>query len=239
MLRGKLKFFIKKIRDLIFPVFCLSCEKEGKIICFDCLKKIKSEPQFFCPECYQNNLEGKTCLGCRVNSFLDGAMAMNVYKDKISRSALVEYKYNFNQETLVIFKQLIDDWLRKNPNIVREFIEQKINIVPVPLHSNRLWERGFNQAEQLAEILARRINCPLQTNWLIRFKKTNRQVGLGRKERQRNLCGVFKVEKNLSGETIILIDDVFTTGTTLQECAKVLKQSGAKKVLALTILREN
>lgn len=239
VLRGIGLNLVKKIRDLIFPVFCLSCKKEGEVVCSACLKKVKSEPQFFCPSCYQNNLKGETCLNCLVDSFLDGAFSLGVYKNKVLQAALVDYKYNFNQDAQVIFKQLIADWVQKNPKVVQDFFEQKMLLIPVPLHSSRLWERGFNQAEQLAKILAEETNCSYQNDWLVRFKKTSRQVGLGRGERQQNLSGAFKVKKNLAGETIILIDDVFTTGSTLQECAKVLKQAGAKKVLALALLREN
>ncbi|KKR48898.1 MAG: Competence protein F [Candidatus Magasanikbacteria bacterium GW2011_GWC2_40_17] len=230
---------INKIRDTIFPVFCIFCEKEGMAVCQNCLKEIESVPQFFCPVCYKDNLNGgSTCFFCQANSFLDGVMALGSYQEKKLRQAILEYKYNFKRNVFIVFEHLADDFLSKVS--FHDIFIKKLNwlFVPVPLHRSRYWERGFNQAEELAKMLASRVGKEVGAGILKRVKKTSRQVGLGRTERIKNLAGGFIVEKELSGRDIILVDDVFTTGATLQECAKVLKQAGAGLIWSLTVARE-
>jgi len=216
------KQILAKIRDLIFPVFCISCGLEGKIICSKCLKKITAQPQIFYPA-----------------GFLDGAVALGNYQEKILQTAITEYKYNFNQEIFVIFQKIIADWQLEGSGFGQGFKNQSWLIIPVPLHKDRFWERGFNQAEELAKLVTAKLGLKINIQLLKRIKKTKRQVGLGRSERQENLKGAFEVVGWLRGANVILIDDVFTTGATLQECAKVLKQAGASGVWAITVARES
>ena len=114
-------------------------------------------------------------------------------------------------------------------------------IVPVPLHPVKLRERQFNQSELIAEHLAKRFNKKLEKNWLRRIKYTAPQTGLSREQRLRNLKGAFLVikEARFADKSVLLIDDVATTGATLHECAKTIKSAGAKKVLAYTLARGN
>jgi len=113
-------------------------------------------------------------------------------------------------------------------------------IVPVPLHRSRLWERGFNQAQSLAEIVAERTDWPLERA-LVRRRFTKPQFGLRKKERRGNIQGVFAVPAHqkpiLLGKTVLLIDDIVTTGATINECAKVLKQNGVREVWGLVLAK--
>jgi ComF family protein len=112
-------------------------------------------------------------------------------------------------------------------------------VVPVPLHKHRERERGFNQSELLARHFARLASIPMHSNLLLRNKATQVQAGLSRRARRLNLSGAFSLpqKSEVVGRTILLIDDVFTTGTTLNECAKLLKESGAPRVNVLTLAR--
>ena len=113
-------------------------------------------------------------------------------------------------------------------------------IVPVPLHPKRLSQRGFNQAGLLALELGRKIKAPVSTDALVRKNQTLPQTRLKRGERLKNVKGAFEIpdDSKVRGRRILLIDDVFTTGTTLSECAKVLKRKGgASEVYALTVTR--
>ncbi len=103
-------------------------------------------------------------------------------------------------------------------------------IVPVPLHVARLRWRGFNQAALLARPLARRCRLPMETLALRRIRPTTPQVGLGQVERRRNIAGAFAIRRRSSivGRRILLIDDVYTTGATVEECARVLLEGGAR-----------
>jgi ComF family protein len=112
-------------------------------------------------------------------------------------------------------------------------------LIPVPLHIKRLRERGFNQSLLLARKLGRKHRLPVNFSLLKRHKFTLTQTGLNKTEREKNIKGAFIVEdrQEISGKSIILIDDVYTTGGTINECAKVLLKAGAEKVAALTLAR--
>jgi ComF family protein len=112
-------------------------------------------------------------------------------------------------------------------------------VIPVPLHKSKLRERGFNQSELIATQIAAYLDTNCQTQWLIKIKATKPQMSLSAQDRKLNLKGVFKLtdlgKVEVFGKNILLIDDVWTTGTTIRECTKVLKKAGAKTVWGLAI----
>jgi ComF family protein len=112
-------------------------------------------------------------------------------------------------------------------------------MVPVPLHPHRLRKRGFNQALVLARILSRTYNIPLDRDNLVRTRWTQSQVGLSERERKDNVRGAFAVLKSarITQRTILLLDDIYTSGSTVDECSKVLINAGARKVDILTLAR--
>lgn len=112
-------------------------------------------------------------------------------------------------------------------------------IVPVPLHIKRLRSRGFNQAVLLGELLAREWGIPLERRAMQRIRWTEPQINLAASERKENVKGAFSVRDAamVKGRCVLLLDDVYTTGSTVEECAKVLKRSGAEKVVVVTIAR--
>lgn len=112
-------------------------------------------------------------------------------------------------------------------------------VLPVPMHKSREKERGFNQAHELAKHFSRHAHIPLQSKILFRVKATRVQAGLSRRERRLNLVGSFQVSGRIGikDKKVMLIDDVFTTGATVNECAKLLKRNGAQRVSVLTLAR--
>lgn len=110
-------------------------------------------------------------------------------------------------------------------------------IIPVPLHIKRLRERGFNQSLLLARAVGRKNNIPVNPFGLKRIRWTEPQVNLSGKERKINVKGAFEFHGDVKGKTVLLIDDVYTTGATVAECSKVLKKGGAKGVCVLTLAR--
>lgn len=276
-LQDKLSAILKTVKDLLFPVFCLSCQIEGHWLCSSCLEQLKKEikPQFFCPHCYQDNQDGRTCLACRPFSFLDGAISSASYSQEIIAKMVQLLKYNYLEEMGEVFGELIKSFVDKMGKISlmrhsresgnqekfellldpcfrgddtglgttdydSKFIihNSEFVILPVPLHRRRYLERGFNQAEIIARAWSKHLSLPMLKNVLVRSRPTLTQVGLGRAERQKNLVGAFKLKQPIESPGVILIDDVFTTGSTLQECARVLKEGGAKEVWGVTIARE-
>jgi ComF family protein len=108
-------------------------------------------------------------------------------------------------------------------------------VVPVPLHEQRLRERGYNQSELLAEHFCRAVGLPLQPNWLARIRETRQQVGLAPNERRTNVQGAFRATEAVAGQRLLLVDDVNTTGSTLRACAATALAAGASAVFALTL----
>ena len=129
------------------------------------------------------------------------------------------------------FGEMIDDFLRYHRGVLSEIDL----VVPVPLHRRRLAERSFNQARLLADILGQRIRRPV-VDLLRRERYTLQQAKLSREERQGNVHHAF-VRSNFQADAILLVDDVFTTGATMQECARVLKDNGAKRVIGFSMAR--
>ncbi len=118
-------------------------------------------------------------------------------------------------------------------------MSSKTLLVPVPLHVKRLREREFNQSAIIASIISRRSGIPLLANVLIRHRHTMPQVELGGMDRRENVAGAFSIENStlIEGKEIILVDDVYTSGSTINECSRVLKKNGADKVTVVTIAR--
>ncbi|HWZ82069.1 MAG TPA: ComF family protein [Terriglobales bacterium] len=118
-----------------------------------------------------------------------------------------------------------------------------ITVVPVPLHARKRAQRGFNQSELIARAALKQLNRPerfrLSLNSLLRLRETESQIGLTRHQRRENLHGAFKVfdPAQIAGRNVLLVDDVFTTGTTAAECARVLRRAGAERVYVATVAR--
>lgn len=246
------------VLDLIFPIECLGCGGEGVWLCFDCFKKIKNKEKQYCLSCKKENSFGEFCPDCSRDYSLDGVWMAGSYEDKLITNLVKSLKYKFARELSVslgkfialFLRDLINknrlsnidladneiwrklDNIKHSPKIFLNFNESLI--IPVPLHKKRRRWRGFNQSEEIARELVRYFNLEMSADKLIRVKYKKAQVKLRAKERRENIknCFAWRAE-NLAGRNIILLDDVATTGSTLNECARVLKENGAGEVWGL------
>lgn len=228
-----LKKIIKTILEIVFPLTCVGCGKPNTLICDDCVKNIKSIDNQECPNCRKQTEKGEFCSAKCKNTFLgepsyfSNLIVCSRYdKQGTLKKIIEEFKYHYSENLAEILGSLLKSKLASPDN---NFI-----IVPVPLHSKRQKARGFNQAELLAKTLN------LETkDALIRIKNTKQQAHLNKKERLTNVKNAFalnpKYEKLIQNKNVILLDDVCTTGSTLNECAKALK--GASKIEALVLAR--
>lgn len=203
------------ILDLLFPKYCLECKKEGKYICSSCEEKV-------------------TNLGWKVDNF-------SVYKyEKVIRKAVTSLKYKFAKDIADELSTYVFESIRKKTVFPRK---EKIILIPIPLHWRRENWRGFNQSKIIGERLSHQFGWKFVPDFLIRQKYTKPQVELKGSERRKNLSGVFTVNQNYLftdqsfNQTILLFDDVYTTGSTIIEATKTLNKAGFKKIKSLTLTR--
>jgi competence protein ComFC len=231
---------VNLILDLIFPKKCAGCRKFGSYFCSDCTENIK-QTDLVCPTCERAAIGGQTHPICRRRFGLDGLWSLGVYQDPL-RGAIKKLKYRGVKEVAVILINIIlDYWVRYQPFLLDEIkksLGKEWLVVPVPLHWYRQNSRGFNQSALVSQELAARMGLKYQ-EVLIRSRYTKSQVKLKGRERSQNIKNAFSLNTKyqIQNTNIILVDDVWTTGSTLRECCYILKRSGAKKVWALTLAR--
>ncbi len=245
---------IKKfLKDLLFPAFCLGCQTEGTLLCQDCKSILEISEYTYClcnkdplrlpPE----NKSGKPfgtaqgkCPRCQDNK-LAGIFSALSYKEKsLTRKLIRQFKYSpYLKELAKTLSVILLEHFILTKNNTDDIWENSI-LIPVPLEISRLKSRDYNQTEELAKELALVLAVPVLINNLVKIKKTRSQVSLSAKERQENVKNAFSVKKpeEIKNKKIFLIDDVYTTGATMQECARVLRDAGAKQVWGIAIARE-
>ncbi len=233
--------FLCAFLDLLFPERCLICNKgpvDSQGICEYCLSSIKYISSPACSKCGipfnsdagEDHLCG-ICLTSKVH--FSKARAVGFFEG-VLQEAIHQFKYN---RKTILAKPLGDFMVNCN----RDSIDFKAYdfLVPVPLHPRRLRERGFNQALSLAKRIAKRCGVPVDYLSLKRVRWEKPQINLSRKERERNVRGAFAFydRGKLSKNRVLLIDDVCTSGATVNECARVLMEAGTRRVDVLTLCR--
>lgn len=228
---------------IFFPRTCFCCgrdipRKNSALLCHDCTKKLEPLQGLVCVRCgLPLKSGGAHCFNCRGSkaakykcSYIRSALCFN----EPSRALVHAFKYEKYVCAAKFFAPLMYKTFKENP----PYFEAEL-MAPVPIHKSRMRKRGFNQARLLAEELSKYNHIPAE-DILLRVNKTKSQTSLNREERKENIKDAFKLKPGVSvkGKAVILIDDVCTTGATLEECARVLKKAGAREVLALTALRE-
>jgi competence protein ComFC len=223
------------ILDIFFPTRCLICGKYGHELCFDCAQKIEIIKTHLCPECGKISSFGSYCDGCRRSKkpHLSKIIVATRYNVGPIKQLVSSFKYEGFQGLAKPLGELIVCQL-KSLNISFD----KIVVVPVPLYITRKNRRGFNQSELLARYISKELSLH-GGDALARIRDTISQVSLKKSQRTSNISGAFIcIDRELIlNSNIILVDDVVTTGATLTECAKVLKENGAKKIIGAVIAR--
>lgn len=222
------------ILDLLFPKRCVSCSKFGEFFCKECKSKIQFVQNQVCPQCQRPSISGATHYRCQTKLSLDGLISAVHYSGP-ARAAVHKLKYRW---VFDIASDLVN-LITSKTNLKKLFPNREFLLLPIPLHSRREAQRGFNQSEKLAAILGKILNWEIATDILVRKKNTKPQTELPAKLRRRNVIGAFKIinPKKASGKNFILVDDLVTTGSTLKSAGLVLKRAGAAKVWGLTFAR--
>ncbi len=227
--------------SLFYPASCAICVGPvgaGEYLCGACAKEVPQLPPPFCAKCSQP-FDGAfsdafTCANCH-DRVLHFAAAISAYR---SRGVVRQVMHDFKYGGQLHLRRLLGGWLCAALDDPRLAGRRFDCIVPVPLHPARERERGFNQAQLLADVLRWRMQVPVRP-LLQRIRYTTTQTRFDRQERIENLAGAFRLRRggNVRDLRVLLVDDVLTTGSTLSECAEVLKKCGAYSVHAATAAR--
>jgi len=225
----------KGVLDLLYPPKCVVCgEVQPLYLCVDCRSRISAMEGPLCRKCGLPT-DGEPCAECRRTRFaFTRARAVGVY-DGALRTAIHRLKYGGVRAVAPELGDLLTAHLAGSA----DSCPGAASVLPMPIHSSRRRERGFNQSLLLAGPVSDFLGVPLLEDVLIRVRASRPQVDLPVDERMNNVRGVFKVERPemITGTAVLLVDDVMTTGSTADEAARALRHAGASAIYVLTLAR--
>jgi len=220
--------------DLLLPPRCLHCESAGSWFCATCVSQISFIAPPVCQRCGTPiDTKTSTCKQCKNNPLnsIDGIRVVAYFENNPIRSAIHFLKYKNHKAVASALADLL-------ANAYRQYALDLDVIVPVPLHVSRFKERGYNQSELLVKQLGNLLKLPTNVKTLQRTRKTQSQMELGAEERHKNVASAFGCsDTELANKRVLLIDDVCTTGSTLDACAEALKINNAQSVWGLTLAK--
>jgi ComF family protein len=217
--------------DLLYPPRCVGCGQGGSLYCEACRATLSYLKPPVCKVCGLPVEQGRICPQSLQHPLhVDGIRSVATYEDSLGE-AIRRFKYGYMRDLAPVLGDLLVAFWHANPIPVDV-------IVPVPLHRRRLRERGYNQSALLAIHLGRAVGLPVLCDALQRNRHTMSQVHLGWRERRENVANAFScVDQRLAARRVLLVDDVCTTGSTLEACGVALRAGGARSVHALTVAR--
>lgn len=216
---------ITQLTSLVFPIHCLSCEKEGDWLCGECLSLFSTNSKLRCAICAKAAKNG-ICNICQEKTKIDGIVSLFSYKGDGPKRLIRSMKYGGKTDIAAfIAKKFSRKILRQLPeNFVATF---------VPADPKRLGERGFNQSELLAGKISGESVAVFR-----KIRSSPAQASLSKADRQRNLRKAFSMKISTAPETMVIFDDVITTGSTISELAKIAKRKGTREVWAAVIAHD-
>ena len=225
-----------RLLDLLWPPRCVACGSWGTWLCAVCVGTLSGPAAPFCPRCGWGSTNGAFCAACRRGpSYLRGLRSVAPHRTPL-RDAIHALKYGGMRVLVEPLSQILTQlWVHQATSGRVPSVDA---VLPVPLHPSRVRYRGYNQSALLARAFAQRTGLLYHEDWVVRSRRTRSQVGLGPRERWDNVWQAFTVTaQEVSGAHLLLVDDVMTTGATLEACAYSLLEAGAAEVWALTLTR--
>lgn len=228
-------FGLNILADIFYPKYCFNCKRAGNYLCKICITQIPKLAQSFCIVCQKISKSGGTHKQCRTPLTPDRLVCALPYRTPVVSEMIISGKYYFIPEVFSILGILCAQML---------FSELKnhstFTICPIPLHNQKKKWRGFNQSEVAGKAMAQVLRIPL-ANLITRNKNTRTQKDLASEQRKLNIENAFVCAKEWEGNlphSVLLIDDVCTTGQTLLEATRVLKQSGVEIVWCISLAKD-
>lgn len=227
--------YLGAIKNLLFPRLCFHCERKitQGYLCRECEEKIVFLSPWGCRYCLSplTVSSSGTCLKCSEKEYpYQKLISATAYREPLA-SLIHLFKYENYDYLAEFLSSLIVKHLSKtgfNP-------EEHQFITPIPLHKDKLKTRGYNQSGLLAKLLSNHFKIPFRNDIICKTDIRPSQTKLPRRERAKNVQGVFTVRKNLEGKNVILVDDIFTTGSTAGSCSRALKEKGAGNITIITL----
>lgn len=223
--------FLWQVADIFYPPVCVDCGTPNQRVCPSCLSNIQFIKGDLCPTCGEPSKNQRVCKICLSNPpYFQGLRGLAHYSGPV-RASILRLKYESDYGLGEILSRLMVEKLK--------LLGWQVNLVmSVPLSQSKLLERGYNQADLLARPIAYALNLPFLPKAISRIRETRSQVGLNSEERILNLKNAFSAESKLvNNKSVLLIDDVTTTGTTINECSRALLGAGAASVFSMTLAR--
>jgi ComF family protein len=221
--------------DLVFPPRCVVCRQPGALLCAACLGRFPRLMPPLCDLCGRHVAQPGMCQQCRQTPLLIDGIRSVVSFEADAREAIHQFKYAGRLSVASCLARLMADYYRANP------IPAEV-ITAVPLHVARQHERGYNQANLLAREFGRVVGLPFVAGTFQRVRDTRAQVGLDAADRRANMRDAFAYQaprqgRSVQGQQVLVIDDVCTTGSTLEACSVALRAAGAVSVWGFTLAR--
>lgn len=211
--------------DLFFPSYCINCGRVGEYLCTKCQKELKNS----LPECYAcRRLSNRYLTHKKCQKYNLEAVFVGWQYDSIAKKLLSQYKYRYASRLAQILSSLLIN--RINDTHFDDLLDNNSVIVPVPITRNHLNKRGFNQSELIAKNLSEFFNFEFRNDLLLR-ENSNKRQSTSTLEERKSLGNVFKLTKQIKGKSIILIDDVMTTGTTINRAANAFRDNRIKAIV--------
>lgn len=227
-----LKIVIEKLLGFLYPAKCPFCGKIWSGICDDCREKYPMIREPRCKKCGKpiQKETDEYCYDCKkTEHYYEWGRSLWLHKAPVNE-AIYAFKYKNRRCYGEVFARELAKAYGKSLK------QQKVElIIPIPLHKSRRRERGYNQTEIIAKYLGDYTGIEVDYASLVRKKKTNPQIRYGDKDRKKNMKNAFALKKKINVENVVLIDDIYTTGSTIDEAARLLKKSGVTNVCFLTI----
>ncbi|MDA2936543.1 ComF family protein [Patescibacteria group bacterium AH-259-L05] len=210
------------ILQLVFPVKCLGCGKEHTLLCPSCINAI---PVYSTPS-------------RRQLPHCNTLLIATHYHHPLVKKTIKMAKYRpYASPLITLLSSIVIQYVKQFPTTITYISDNHFVLIPIPLSRHTYARRGFNQARYIAQELCKEFKWPVHTKLLIKVKRTPSQTELSYTSRKANIKGVFSVLKDQPLKNIILVDDVITTGATLEEAAKTLKRAGAQNVWAIVLAK--